>query len=74
MPLGYLQSSVIDRAAALQKQAAPGDIVVGEELADVALAELGSLSRLPEPVAGSPAFSWRSGSLHGVLPKAEKPD
>jgi class 3 adenylate cyclase len=74
MPLGHLQSPVIDRAAALQKQAAPGDILVGEELADVALAELGSLSRLPEPVAGAPAFSWRSGGQHGGLPEAGKPD
>jgi class 3 adenylate cyclase len=74
MPLGHLQSPVIDRAAALQKQAAPGDILVGEELADVALAELGSLSRLSEPVAGSPAFSWRSGGQHGVLPEAGKPN
>jgi class 3 adenylate cyclase len=74
MPLGHLQSPVIDRAAVLQKQAAPGDILVGEDLADVALAELGSLSRLPEPVAGAPAFSWRSGGPHGVLPEAGKPD
>ena len=33
-PLGYLQSAVIDRAAHLQNQAEPGDIVVGSELAD----------------------------------------
>jgi class 3 adenylate cyclase len=72
-PLGHLQSSVIDRAAVLQKQAAPGEILIGEELADAALAELGSLSRLPEPVAGSPAFCWRSGSQLNALPEAGKP-
>lgn len=57
-PLGNLHSAVIDRAAALQKRAAPGDIVVGEELAGSALAELGSLSQLSEPVLGSRAYSW----------------
>jgi class 3 adenylate cyclase len=74
MPLGHLQSSVIDRAAALQKQAAPGEILIGDELADVARAELGSLSRLPEPVAGFPALCWRSDSRHPALPEAGKPD
>lgn len=58
-PLGYLHSPVIDRAAALQKYAAPGDILVAPELADAALRELDSLSRLPDPVDGEPAFSWR---------------
>ncbi len=58
-PLGRLHSPVIDRAAALQKSAPPGDILVGSEMAAAALMELGSAARLPEPVAGEPAFSWR---------------
>jgi class 3 adenylate cyclase len=65
LPLGHLQSTVIDRAAALQKRAAPGDITVSSELADAALQELGTLSRLPEPINGEPAFSWRR-SLPGA--------
>jgi class 3 adenylate cyclase len=58
-PLSHLHSPVIDRAAVLQKHAAPGDILVGPELAEAALRELDSLSRLPDPVEGEPAFSWR---------------
>jgi class 3 adenylate cyclase len=61
MPLGHVQSAVIDRAAARQKRAAPGDILVGAEMADAGLQELGSLTRLPDPIAGEPAFSWRAG-------------
>jgi class 3 adenylate cyclase len=60
VPLGHLQSAVIDRAAARQKRAAPGDVVVGAELAEAGLQELGNLSRLPEPIDGEPAFSWRA--------------
>lgn len=58
--LGRLQSPVIDCAAALQKRAAPGDIVVAEEAAEAALKELGALARLPEPIAGVTAFSWHA--------------
>jgi class 3 adenylate cyclase len=61
MLLGHLQSSVIDRAAALQKRAEPGGILVSGEVTGAALKELGSLAPLPESVAGEPAFSWRSG-------------
>jgi class 3 adenylate cyclase len=60
MPLGHLNSLVVDRAAALQKQAAPGDIVVSAEVAPAALRELDSLARLPQ-AADEPAFSWRAG-------------
>jgi hypothetical protein len=59
MPLGHLQSPVIDRAAVLQKHAEPGDILVGGEVTAAALVELGGLAPLPEPVAGETAFSWR---------------
>lgn len=57
LPLGHLQSPVIDRAAALQKQAQPGTILIGEEVA-AALPEAGSLSHLAEPVDGETAFSY----------------
>jgi class 3 adenylate cyclase len=60
VPLGHLQSPVIDRAAALQKRAEPGDILVSAEVTAAALAELGRLEALPEPVVGAPAFSWRT--------------
>jgi class 3 adenylate cyclase len=58
-PLGHLHSPVIDRAAALQKQAEPGSLVVSGEVAAAALVELGNLASLPEPVAGEPAFVWQ---------------
>lgn len=58
MPLGSVQSAVIDRAAALQRRAEPGGVVVGSEALSAAQAELGSLIVLAEPVAGSPAFLW----------------
>jgi class 3 adenylate cyclase len=61
MPLGHLHSPVIDRAAALQKQAAPGGLLVGGEVAAAALMELEGARPLPEPVDGAPAFSWRAG-------------
>lgn len=57
VPLGRLHSAVIDRAAQLQKSAAPGDIVVSSELAAAGLIELGAL--VPTHAAGAePAFSW----------------
>jgi class 3 adenylate cyclase len=62
VPLGHLHSPVIDRAAALQKRAQPGDILVGSEVTAAALLELGSVAPFPEPVAGEPAFSWRAGA------------
>lgn len=61
IPLGHLQSPVIDRAAALQKRAEPGDIAVSGELAATARVELGQLVPLSEPVGDTPAFSWRAG-------------
>src|SRR5262249_28038821 len=61
LPLGYLQSRVIDQAAALQKHAEPGDILMSAEVASAASAELGTPRRLPGLVAGEPAFSWRLG-------------
>jgi len=63
--IGYLDSPVIDRAAALQKSAEPGDIVVSGEVAGVALVELGGLAALPEPIQGQPAFSWKAGQRQG---------
>lgn len=58
VPLGRLHSAVIDRAAQLQKTAAPGDIVVSSELAAAGLIELGAL--VPTHTAcPEPAFSWR---------------
>ncbi|HRF58782.1 MAG TPA: adenylate/guanylate cyclase domain-containing protein [Fimbriimonadaceae bacterium] len=60
-PIGKLQSPVIDRAAALQKSAAPGQIVVEADVAATALIELGSL----DPVASGPegpAFGWTPSS------------
>jgi class 3 adenylate cyclase len=59
VPLASLHSLVIDRAIALQRAAEPGDILVGSELAGPGITELGALSKLPEPVEGEPAFSWR---------------
>lgn len=62
VPVGHLQSAVIDRAAALQKRAAPGDIVVDEASAVAALTELGALGPLNREGSGgeAPAFSWRA--------------
>jgi len=59
-PLGYLHSPVIDRAAALQKHAQPGMVVVGSEVTGAALAQLDSVSALPDPGDGQPAFCWQS--------------
>jgi class 3 adenylate cyclase len=67
VPLGHLYSAVIDRAAALQKRAAPGDILVSGEMAGAASIELHGLTPLPELVAGGPALSWR------VEPPSEPP-
>lgn len=61
MPLGHLQSAVVDRAASLQKQAEPDEIVLSDEVAGAALVELGPLTPAPEPVAGRRAFRWRAG-------------
>jgi class 3 adenylate cyclase len=57
--IGGLQSSIIDRAAALQKRAEPGSILVSSEVAAAALIELGPLTPLDEPISGGPAFEWR---------------
>ena len=48
-------------ARELQQAAAPGDIVVGPELAAAALTELGPVSPLPKPIAEVRAFSWLEG-------------
>jgi class 3 adenylate cyclase len=53
VPVGHLQSAVIDRAATLQKRAAPGDIVVDHETAVTALTELGAWP-LCHPLRGPP--------------------
>jgi class 3 adenylate cyclase len=59
-PIGHLNSPVLDRAAALQKRAAPGDIVVGAEVAAAALVELGAVAALPDTLNGERVFSWRA--------------
>ena len=56
--IGQLQSAVIDRAAALQKRAEPGGILVGGEVAATALLELGPVTPLDDPIGGEPAFEW----------------
>jgi class 3 adenylate cyclase len=65
VPIGHLYSAVIDRAAALQKRAEAGDILVSAEMAGAAALELGNLTPLPEAIGGEPAFSWRGGSPAG---------
>ena len=61
-PISHLRSVIIDRAAALQKRAAPGGILVSGEVAAAALMELGPLAPLAEPIGGEPAFEWRGNS------------
>ncbi|MGV3721411.1 MAG: hypothetical protein ACO1SX_10930, partial [Actinomycetota bacterium] len=56
--IGQMQSPVIDRAAHLQKGAAPGDILVSGELAAAGLVELGQLAPAAGPANGEPVFSW----------------
>ena len=61
-PIGYLQSAVIDRAAALQKSASSGDIIVSGDLSAEGLAALGRYGRHTEsPEGGVRGFSWRAG-------------
>lgn len=61
-PIGYLQSSVIDRAAALQKSALPGDIIVAGDLSPEGLSTLGRYGRHADsPEGGVRGFSWRAG-------------
>ena len=57
--IGQLQSAIIDRAAALQKRAEPGGILVSGEVAATALIELGTVTPLDEPIGGEPAFEWK---------------
>ncbi|MBX7133098.1 MAG: adenylate/guanylate cyclase domain-containing protein [Fimbriimonadaceae bacterium] len=57
-PIGLLQSPVIDRAAAMQKVAAPESIVVSQEVEEIAKVELGQLTPIPDPIAGVSASSW----------------
>lgn len=60
MPIGHLNSPVLDRAAAFQKRAQPGDIVLGSEVAAAGLVELGGVAALPELVNGERVFSWKA--------------
>lgn len=57
-PIGLLQSPVIDRAAAMQKVAAPESIVVSQEVEEIARVELGELNPMPGPIAGVSASTW----------------
>lgn len=57
-PIGLLQSPVIDRAAAMQKVAAPGTIVMSEEVVNAAGDVLGEVSDMPDLVEGTRASVW----------------
>jgi class 3 adenylate cyclase len=59
--LGDLQSPVIDRAALLQKSAAPGQVRLSSEMIAAALIVLGQVQPASEPVAGEAAFAWQAG-------------
>ncbi|MFN3653259.1 MAG: adenylate/guanylate cyclase domain-containing protein [Armatimonadota bacterium] len=59
--LGGVHSAVIDRAALLQKQAEPGDVLVSGDVSGAALSELGQPSLAPQTVDGAAVFSWRGG-------------
>jgi class 3 adenylate cyclase len=59
MPLGHVQSPVIDRAAHLQKQGEPNTIMVSSELAGAAMTALGQLTPLPAALDGESAFMWQ---------------
>jgi hypothetical protein len=59
--LGDLQSPVIDRAALLQKSAAPGQVRLSGEMTAAALIVLGQVQPASEPVAGEAAFAWQAG-------------
>lgn len=58
VPIGHLQSPVLDRAAKLQKNAQPGEVIVSAEVTAAALLELGKLAPLPQQPE-LPAFVWR---------------
>ncbi len=61
-PIGHLQSTVLDRAAALQKSAQPGDIVISGDLSSEGLTALGRYGRHEgSPEGGVRGFSWRAG-------------
>jgi len=53
------QSWLVDHAIALQRSAAPGDILLSEVAAGPALPVLGTLARGVETVEGEAVFSWR---------------
>lgn len=57
VPIGHLQSPVLDRAAKLQKAAEPGQLVLAAELAGAALVELGTPEALS--AAEGTAFGWK---------------
>jgi class 3 adenylate cyclase len=67
-PIGFLDSAVIDRAAALQKSASPDGIVIDEGVSGTARAELRTLERLTALEDG--VTHWRSGSK--VAPHPEE--
>ena len=56
--IGHLHSVVVDRAAALQKHAAPGSIIVGAEVRSDAEAELGDLEPAPAIPGAGAGFAW----------------
>jgi class 3 adenylate cyclase len=58
LPVGFIHSPVVDRAARLQKEARAGGVLVGQEVAAGALRELGTVEPV-EPLPGEPgAFAW----------------
>src|SRR5262249_53066814 len=61
-PPGHLHSAVVDRAAALQKQADPGDILVDGSVSPAALQEIGLSPTPGDPAAAGRVYSWRGGA------------
>lgn len=57
-PIGHLQSTVIDRAAALQRMAGAGGIAVGAEIKPEAESVLGALDPIEMPPGEQPGYSW----------------
>jgi hypothetical protein len=60
-PPDPLQAAFIERAAELQRQADPGDILLSGELAAAGLLELRLLAPLDREAGKDPVFSWRAG-------------
>ena len=57
--LGNVYSPIIDRAAALQKAAEPGELLIGAELQDAATIEFGALSTRTDVPGQSVTLRWR---------------